>query len=141
MKASYQDIRNRIEKEPMWYDENGTPRYKKFHPDLSPNIYAREVILLKIACQHCHRRFLVEMNFGTFDLIKGDSSFTEKLDLFIKSKKRKIIPPVHYGDPPIHGCIGDTENCYDLRIVEFWINKFEYKRIKKYEIELEKDDG
>ena len=42
MKANYADILIRIKEEPKWYDENGTPRYEKFHPSFSPDIYARE---------------------------------------------------------------------------------------------------
>ena len=140
MKASYLDIKNKIREEPLWFDENGTPRYAKFHPDLSPNIYAREVILLEIACQDCHKRFDVEMSFSNFDRLQDRKSFRERLRNFIKNKEK--IPPIHYGDPPIHDCpgAGNVENCYDLRIKQFWSRKFEWRRLKRYEIELEKED-
>lgn len=140
MHASYLDITSRIEEEPTWYDENGTPRYGKFSPELSPNIYAHEVILLEIACQDCKQRFLVEMNW---DVMKGlfeprrTECFSSRFDSWLKDKDNFF--PIHYGDPPIHGCVGDTENCYDLRVVEFHKkDNFEFKRVKKYEIELEK---
>jgi len=111
---------------------------------LTSNIYAKEIILLEIACQHCHKRFLVEMTFSSFDRVfsKNKESFTERLELFNKEKKDKdwLLPSIHYGDPPAHHCVGDTENCYDLRIVEFWADENGFKRIKKYEIELDKED-
>lgn len=141
MKASYKDIKERIKDQILWFDENGVPRYAKFHPDLSPNIYAREVVLLEISCQYCHRRFDVEMSFGDFDRLNNIKSFKERLDSFIKNKEK--IVPVHYGDPPIHECPGGgtTMNCDDLRIKQFWSRKFEWRRLKKYEIELEKEYG
>lgn len=140
MKASYEDIKKRIVDPILWYDENGVPRYAKFYPDLSSNIYAKEIILLEIACQHCHKKFLVEMTFSNFDriFIKDKKSLSERLDLFIK-EKNCLMSPVHYGDPLAHNCVGDTENCIDLRVVEFWLDELKYKRVTKYEIELEKE--
>jgi len=34
----------------------------------------------------------------------------------------KMRPPreLHYGDPPRHGCVGDTMNCDDLEVLEVW---------------------
>ncbi|MEA1904451.1 MAG: hypothetical protein U9M97_01030 [Candidatus Hadarchaeota archaeon] len=43
MQANYSDIIERIQEEPRWYDENGTPRYSEFHPKYCPNIYANQV--------------------------------------------------------------------------------------------------
>jgi hypothetical protein len=110
VKASFKDIIKRAGK-PKWYDENGTPRYGKFHPDMSPNIYAEQVLLIQIGCQSCPKKFLVEMNYCKFHQVhyrcpRGPFKIEGR------------IP--HYGDPPIHGCVGDTENCEDIKIVEFW---------------------
>jgi len=139
VKASYLDIRSKIEEEPLWYDENGTPRYEKFSPELSPDIYADEVVLLEIACQDCKQRFFVEMSWSTMrGLFKSRDveCFSSRFDNWAKDKE---YFPIHYGDPPIHGCAGDTTNCYDLRIVEFHKKEnFRFKRVKEYEIELEK---
>jgi len=147
MNASYEDIRKRIKKEPLWFDTNGVPRYDKFHPSLSPNIYADEVILLEIACQRCGVKFEVEMNGENFKrLLMGEPvpSFTERVKKIRKEKAE--FSPIHYGDPPFHGCVGDTMNCMDLRILQFCKRSrssksfFRWMRIKNYEIELEKDD-
>jgi len=68
---------------------------------------------------------------------------------------------IHYGDPPSTGCCaaGDTMNCWDLRVVEYWargftlrkildppnvsnvmkgdeISRYEWTRVPTYEIEL-----
>jgi hypothetical protein len=141
----YGDIIDRIEEEPIWYDQNGVPRYEKFKPDLAPNIYADEVILLEIACQDCGRKFLVEMNWEHTDLYLlrhsiPNPSFSEVMRGWLKTdKKEESWPPVHYGDPPSHGCVGDTMNVYDLRILEFWRKEnFDWARKTEFELELER---
>ena len=103
MRENYSDILGRIKEPPTWYDANGTPRYGEFHPDKCPDIYSNQVALLEIACQDCGKTFLVEMHTGIFD-------------------GKRTRPPTkwHYGDPPIHGCVGDTMNCEDLSVVQFW---------------------
>jgi len=144
MKASYLDIKSKIKEEPLWYDENGTPRYEKFSPELSPNIYAEKVVLLEIACQDCKQRFLVEMNWSPMNMIldRHSESFSSNMRQYFKSRRESNYSPIHYGDPPIHGCVGDTMNCYDLRIVEFHKkDNLEFRRMKEYEIELEKIGG
>ena len=104
MKENYEDIKSRITELPAWYDENGTPRYGEFSVDRCPNIYSNYVGLFLISCQRCDQRFTVEMSAGYFD------------------SRSDIMPAKwHYGDPPIHGCVGDTMNCNDLRVIQFWI--------------------
>ena len=96
------DILARITEEPSWYDQNGTPRYGEFHPSDCPNIYSFQVILLRIACQACGTQFRVEMHSGW--------------DIPIIGQLREL----HYGDPPIHDCVGDTMNCEDLEVLQVW---------------------
>jgi len=104
MYENYNDIKSRIKESPGWYDQNGTPRYGKFDPEMCPNIYSPLVALMRIACQDCRAEFLVEMHSGTWE------------------KEKHEYPPSkwHYGDPPAHGCIGDTMNCIDLEVIEVW---------------------
>lgn len=143
MKAYYQDIKSRIQENPKWYDTNGVPRYDTFKPELSPNIYAEEVVLLEISCQDCRSRFLVEMNWSIMEIVlnRHSESLSTIMGQWLKNENKKdCFVPIHYGDPPGHGCVGDTMNCYDLRIVEFWKkDNFTWKRIPEYEIELEKE--
>jgi hypothetical protein len=111
MQHDFDDITSRIKEPPTWYDANGTPRYGEFNPRMSPNIYARMVLLIRIACQECKREFFVEMNEGPFTSMKD----------FHPQK-------VHYGDPPRHEEDGDgnpcwagnTMNCEDLEILQCW---------------------
>lgn len=132
MLAEYEDIKKKIKEIPKWYDTNGVPRYDKFHPELSPNIYATEVVLMEISCQNCGERFMVEMNWSaSFDGLRGITPLHKQI------KKKSI----HYGDPPSHiktDHAGSTMNCDDLRIKEFWTREdsLDWKRVKKYEIQL-----
>ena len=59
------------------------------------------MVLLRIACQLCGEKFDVEMHSHVWCPI---------------GHPKKL----HYGDPPIHGCIGDTMNCEDLAVLEAW---------------------
>jgi hypothetical protein len=114
MLASYDDIRDRIPDPPLWYDENGVPRYESHHPKFCPNIYADEVILLEIECQACHERFMVQMCSGRWRFRDGTLAW-------VTFKPDGCLRAPHYGDPPRHDrCAGDTMNCDDLRVVEFW---------------------
>lgn len=136
MKHTFDDITSRIKEEPSWFDANGTPRYGKFEPDACPNIYAKEVLLMDIGCQNCHKRFLVEQHFaGFFD----SQSLSDALHKY-KQRTRGVndMAPLHYGDPPAHGCTGDTMNCDDFGVIEFWKKSdFEWVRVKRLEIRFD----
>lgn len=121
MKAAYEDIKEKIKQEPIWYDTHGVPRYKLFHPKFSPNIYATECCLVKIRCQYCEQEFLVELNASDDNLKR----LMKQNDLYC-------------GDPPRHDCVGDTMTCDEINIVEFWERngKCDWKRNKKYEVKL-----
>ena len=139
----YLDIRSRLKEEPTWYDCHGTPRYGKFNPILCPNIYAQEVLLLEISCQNCGKKFLVELNWDLIldSLINNNQeSFSTKIGRWIQKLNGNYCP-IHYGDPPNHCCTGDTMNCNDLKIIEFWKKEdnFHWKRITELEIKLEKE--
>ena len=103
MHKGYDDILSKIAEPPTWHDQNGTPRYGEFRSDACPSIYSSHVALVRIACQHCGREFDVELHTAIFD-------------------SRMDRPPKrwHYGDPPAHGCTGDTMNCVDLSVLQYW---------------------
>jgi hypothetical protein len=147
---------------PLWWDENGVPRFDTHHPGLCPDIYADEVALLRIACQGCEREFLVQMSACAMSAMAAHAREThgaiaklldETLTLGIDSAHEYFGVPaiarmrairkelaerrsmqthtlaelvttgaIHYGDPPSVGCCpaGDTMNCEDLAVVEFW---------------------
>lgn len=145
MHTDYEDIKKRITDPILWYDKNGVPRYEPFHPDMSPNIYAQEVILLLIECQACAKQFLVEMNWDQLrkiGTIKDLHPFSQIIKNYQANKEGMIWSPLHYGDPPRHeDCVGESMNCFDRRVVEFWQRNekthIEWQRVTKYEIELE----
>ena len=145
MRASYDDIRSRIQEEPKWYDENGVPRYCDFRPDKSSSIYAEEVVLLEIACQSCGERFAVEIFWDKMDFIRQDKKGkpSEQLKAWLKGGRDGMCP-LHYGDPPIHDCAaGNTMNCIDVRVKEFWKQQGNFPkwvRIPELEVELEDPD-
>jgi hypothetical protein len=112
MRAAYRDILSLTEKEPLWWDYNGTPRFEPFHPDLCPNIYADEVALLLIECAGCQKTFQVEVHSVEHRLLRL-SSVMLGLD-------GALLPP-YYGDPPRHdGCGGATMQSDTVGVLEFW---------------------
>lgn len=139
MKALYEDILALTDKEPDWYDMAGVPRFAKFDPERCPNIYAKEVILLRIQCQNCQRKFNVEMHW---DCYKGRQSISEAIG-------KGDLGYIHYGDPPRHGtgpdgkwlcAAGDTMNSEQIKILEFWTkgeHGIGWERKPEYEIEWE----
>lgn len=134
MNQSYKDIISRIPEEPKWWDHNGTPRYDEFHPDLSPDIYTDECVLILIRCQNCHHKFEVEMSRSPYALYSpevGRNSFATN------------IPHIYYGDPPNIGCCpsGPTMSSDSLRILQYWKReKFDWVRKPEFEVELESED-
>lgn len=147
MHSSYEDIRSRISQDPIWFDDHGVPRYERFTPHLLPSIYANEAVLMEIQCQDCPEKFLVGMQCHVFIARQTFSSCME--DYLRHQGQGSVWAPIHYGDPPMHDCsggAGPTMNCYDLRILEFWIKPnltrlecdSEWQRVQKYEIEIER---
>lgn len=116
MRENYEDIKALTKKSPQWYDANGTPRYAKFHPTLCPDIYSNTVILMDITCQQCGKHFTVEMHSGLWETSAPPKKW-------------------HYGDPPIHGCVGDTMNCDDVSVLEVWRREHmeEWERVPELE--------
>jgi hypothetical protein len=131
MHEAYRDIRDRIKEEPKWWDENGVPRYDDFHPRFCPDIYAPEVILLHIQCQDCHEDIMVEMSYSEWGGIISGKKSDPFSKIIRKFKKTGGDFPFHYGDPPNHDCpgAGESMNCIDIAIVQFWQRKtFDWRR-------------
>jgi hypothetical protein len=107
MRRKYTDITSRITENPLWWDFYGVPRYEPFTYQMSSDVYADEVLLLKIACQACATEFNVEVSRCKY----------EKLP-----KLADNIKDVFYGDPPNTSCcqVGPTMSSISLYIIEFW---------------------
>lgn len=132
MLPCFNDILDRIPETPKWWDSHGVPRYENFHPKFISNIYADEVVLLRIACQSCAREFDVEVMWD---------KFSHNWSGLPKTPFSQNISFIHYGDPPNVGCCpaGPTMNCIDLRVLQFWAREnFKWVRKPELEIELER---
>ncbi|TAK19129.1 MAG: hypothetical protein EPO35_00545 [Acidobacteria bacterium] len=111
MLRDYSDITDQLG-EPEWWDDNGTPRYCAFRPYVA-TIYDKYVALVEIECHGCDRAFRVSVGQPAGRLFDEwrptELPTTESTNRF------------HYGDPPRHSnCVGETMNCWTLRILEFW---------------------
>lgn len=112
--VDYSDITERAGP-PIWWDENAVPRYVPFAPKHC-DIYAREVVLMVIACQGCRTEFNVAMSSvaNRYDLSEGHPTL-----LFLYGG------PPHFGDPPnAGGCpAGPTMNVDFVRVLEHWVRE------------------
>jgi hypothetical protein len=160
MHAGYEDIIEAAGKAPLWWDQHGVPRFRPHHPDLSADIYACEVVLLRIACQSCLHEQLVQMTWSHGDstryLIREEWAALRKGEVVDKTKPIHNLAAsardgtIHYGDPPRHNdergefChAGCTMNVYDLKIEEFWVRKdtADWGWVRVPELEVLLSDG
>jgi len=109
MTPDYHDIVSRIAEPPSWWQEGGVPRWGDFGPRESTSIYAREAVLMEVACQGCDTTFRVAM---CEDGHGGGQRLSEQI----------VAGTLHYGDPPNTGCCaaGASMNSVPRRILEYW---------------------
>jgi len=113
MKIGYRDIKDKLG-EPKWYDEHGVPRYCKFAPG-ECGVYIDQAVLLEISCQNCCEFFEVA--------VTRDTRGGENEPLYF-----------NYGDPPNHGCVGDTMSSETHRVLQFWASgRNDWKRSRRKE--------
>jgi hypothetical protein len=127
----YSDITERIAEPPLWWDEQGVPRYAEFEPHLVANIYAREVALMEVACSQCWTRFRAAVSTA------GVLGEPDRHDLAESIETRTIS----YGDPPNYRNYrsGPSSSCYDLRVLQYWLRPAgwgEWVRDSRFEIDL-----
>lgn len=125
MKQAYEDIRSRIAEEPTWYDIYGVPRYGEVPEEMRPFIRG-------LGCQGCTRTFQVALVDEVYAWLWGrpyEVRLTGPCPHEQGASHAEIVFPGHfrtlnretgewdyhpvpdtwdYGDPPIHGCVGDT---------------------------------
>lgn len=140
----YDDIRDLTSEEPRWHDENGVPRYARFHPSMVPDVYADEAVLLAIRCQACGRGYAVSLSSdgpheAVTKVLEGGKDVEIVRDRLARQIEEGVI---HYGDSPCwaEDCAsGATMNCEDIRVLEYWsrVNvDREWRRNPTYEIAL-----
>ncbi len=125
MLPSYDDLYELTDKPPLWWDQNGTPRWKPFSPG-AMDIYADEALLMEVFCQQCRKSYMVGM--CSFSLDAGVSNY-------LLSQVRNGA--IHYGDPPNTDCCsaGAAMNSVPIRVIEFfsriggeWVRRIELER-------------
>lgn len=110
MLPAYQDIRDKLG-EPIWFDDKGVPRYRSFHPDMM-GVYVTFAALLEVKCQDCGQTFRVGQAIS--------HSGAQQRDLDEVLPTPQGVGGFHFGDPPRHGCVGDTMNSLPVRVLQFW---------------------
>lgn len=159
MLADYQDIRRLIEREPLWWDVHGVPRYLPHSPKLASDIYCDEVALLTVACQSCRQEFKVQIThkrlsaaaYAWAKQVPEGPAQQERFALITSGLLAHEVrtKEIHYGDPPRHDngghcSSGDTMNVIDLRVEEFWTRlgggDGEWRRIPELEVQIESLD-
>jgi hypothetical protein len=141
MHHNYQDIIEATDREPLWWDEHGVPRFVEFSVKQNANIYADEVVLLRIACQACHTEFDVCMSSSYMDRWYQQYAFGR----IARTLAEQIVQSeIHYGDPPNSGCcgVGATMNSVPRQVLQYWMrdpDKFGMKRAEEYEVEITPD--
>lgn len=146
MKQRFDDILEAAGKPPLWWDEAGTPRFCEFHPQHVNDPYACEGYLLRIACQGCHKEYLVSVSWNHTDL----QELFAYMELSEAKAAGKEPPPTAwpaiplserladghypgYGDPP-HACdkdcaAGYSMTTYTLAIEQAWVReRWNWKR-------------
>ena len=115
MHCAYKDITSKLGK-PLWWDERAVPRYSAFSPEDVANIYAREVALVEISCQHCDFRFPVAFSWSSSEMANGMP--------FPSISERIIKKEIQYRDPPNYsdGCCpsGACSMSNPVKVLEFW---------------------
>ena len=128
MHIDYQDIRNLTTKEPDWYDHNGTPRYNDYDPTML-GVYHHYALFAKILCQSCGKPFTIGEGFHNHYY----NHKTKEFATYTTDDFHNTITNYHYGDPPAHGCCGDTMNCIDNHIIAAYHRApYDWKRLPQY---------
>ena len=141
MNTDYDDIRSRIAEAPTWFDERAVPRYGKFHPRNLSNIYAKEGVLMEIACQGCGRHFNVGLSFLSLSHDSmTDEIYDDQNDPIRTFEGLIRVRRIHYGDPPNVRCCaaGPVMNSIPKRVLEYWKRNTAngWERDKALEIDL-----
>lgn len=114
MLPDFTDITSRIAEPPIWYSEGGVPRYEPFSPR-HLGVYDHYGVLYEIECQACGKHIQVGRGLPHYGFVRHDDVL--KAEFY---SLQDLLSGSGFGDPPQHGCVGDTMTSIDTRIVEAW---------------------
>ncbi len=117
MKNNYSDIYSRVDGEPDWFDLNGCPRYGRIQLPIH--------LMGNIKCQYCKRKFRVALADPVYKLGSNIIELSKSYD-HRGYTHLKLADKWSYGDPPRHGCIGDT-----MTSISSWEYNFNKRKEKK----------
>lgn len=147
MHHHYKDILDRADGAPLWWDEHAVPRFCEFGPDEVANIYADEVVLLRIHCQACGYAFRVAMSaewsrrwlWARERLDHPDTDAQARLTQESSLGSLIVSGRIHYGDPPNYCChAGATMNSVPILAAEVWTRRsMDWVRIRELEREID----
>lgn len=148
MNSYYDDIRSRIPEEPTWFDVNGAPRWGEPRDDVKPfmgqlrcqdchrifrvclvdevyKTYQGKAfrVMLGERCPNDPKEFHVLFGYGGMHHMgKADAQG------YIKPPFKPYNDPLpttwDYGDPPAHGCVGDTMSSIPEWEWESWVENY-----------------
>jgi hypothetical protein len=126
----YRDIYELTDANIQWFDENAVPRFCKFAPRHTANIYAQECALAVIKCAACGCLFTVAFSYhDTQRMMLGLAPWP----VHHRITERSLA----YGDPPNVECCGagPTMQADTVQVLEYWerVNR-EWKRNAQFEI-------
>lgn len=145
MHRDYQDLLALTDVSPKWYEASGVPRWCEFLDGLG--VYWRLAALYRIECQSCRQIFTVGQEWAAGDLWYVEyndrrvpltaASYLAYADLPDKSSfwtPEELIPQLYCGDPPRHGCVGDTMSSEPLDVLGVWERKqFDAERLEQFD--------
>ncbi len=124
MLPKYEDILAAVgDKQPLWWDEYGVPRFAPFHPDLL-GVYDNYAVLADVVCASCRKHMLVGIGRPRIAVMK---------DLVRWDLASVAYVAEAWGDPPRHDCpgAGETMACDDVTIVEAWAQDDRFDWVKR----------
>lgn len=119
MHKSYHDITSRIPEPPKWWDENGVPRYDDFSYN-QLGVYIRYAILALIECQSCGKHMKIGIGYDQHRIFVHRNKNEESCTSIEITDIAKEVENFNWGDPPSHGCVGDTMISTPKALLEVW---------------------
>jgi len=124
MLPKYKDILELADKagvEPIWWDENGVPRFSSFDPEML-GVYDRLAVLGEVACAACGKCMQVGI---------GRPKISVACNQIVSYDIDALVAVIEaWGDPPRHnderdgtgghGCAGETMSSDFVRVVGAW---------------------